>query len=65
MPHADPIPAPGFVMINRHPRDMETEVMVQFANGYVDRKHTYKAKQLRWTKTGDEWDIAAAMIVGG
>ena len=33
--------------------------MVQFANGYVDRKHTYTAPQLRWIHIGHDFDVAA------
>lgn len=33
--------------------------MVKFRCGYVDDKHTYSAKQLRWTDTGDSFDIVA------
>lgn len=59
-PH--PIPAPGF---HKNPGTYpdklppETRLMVQFANGYIDKKHTYKPMQLRWSLTGHEWDVAA------
>lgn len=62
-----PIPAPGF---HRNPGaypDMipsGTKLRVQFANGYIDEKHTYKAHQLRWTLTGHPWDVGAVCVAG-
>ena len=33
--------------------------MVQFRNGYVDRKNSYSADQLRWVHNGSDWDVVA------
>ena len=41
----------------RMPRTGETRLIVQFRNGYVDDRNTYTAKQLRWTDTGNDWDV--------
>lgn len=60
-----PIPAPGF---HRNPGafpDMippETQLRVQFANGRIDDKHTYTPRQLRWSLTGHDWDVAAVGV---
>lgn len=64
----DPIPAPGFHVNPGAYPDMlpaETQLRVQFANGYIDRKHTYKPMQLRWSLTGHDWDVAAVKPIGG
>lgn len=54
------IPAPGFTLTKgRTPRTGEKPLRVQFRNGYVDTKHTYTAKQLRWNDTGHGWDVVA------
>ena len=42
----------------RKPRTGEKLLRVQFRNGLVSR-HTYTAAQLRWTDTGDDWDVIA------
>jgi len=41
----------------RMPRTGETKLTVQFRGGYIDERNTYTAKQLRWSDTGDDWDI--------
>ena len=41
----------------RAPRTGDKPLRVKFANGRTSL-HTYSAPQLRWTKTGSEWDIA-------
>lgn len=52
--------APGFRPTNgRKPRTGEARLIVQFRGGYIDEKHTYKADDLRWTDTGDSFDIIA------
>lgn len=43
----------------RKPRTGEAKLRVQFRNGYVDDKHTYRASDLRWTDEGSAWDIIA------
>lgn len=51
--------APGFTPTQgRTPRTGEAKLIVQFRCGYVC-KWTYTAKQLRWTDTGDDWDVVA------
>lgn len=51
---------PGFTPTRgRKPRTGERRLIVQFRCGYVDKKHTYTAEQLRWSDTGDDWDIIA------
>lgn len=56
-----PVPiAEGFHATHgREPRTGETKLQVQFRCGYVDDRNTYTAKQLRWTDTGDSYDIIA------
>ena len=50
--------ADGFTPTHgRIPRTGEKPLRVQFANGYVDTKHTYTARQLRWDHTGSDWDV--------
>lgn len=57
-PH--PIPAVGFTLTKgRKPRTGGEKLQVQFANGMVDDKHEYTAEQMRWSDTGDEFDIVA------
>ena len=59
-PH--PIPAPGFYKNpGTYPDKLptETQLRVQFANGRIDDKNTYKPMQLRWGLTNHEWDVAA------
>lgn len=57
-----PVPAPGF---EKNPGDYpdlmpnNMALRVQFANGYIDEKHTYTPMQLRWGLTGSPWDIGA------
>lgn len=59
----DPIPAPGFSLTQgRTPRTKDKPLMIQFRNGYIDRKHTYTAAQLRWTDTGDDFDVIAVKL---
>lgn len=56
----DPIPAAGFEPTQWcAPPTGDMDLIVQFRNGYVDRKNTYKARQLRWNNTGHAWDIIA------
>ena len=62
----DPKPAPGFhVSPGEYPDRLppETQLVVQFANGYVDKKHTYTPRQLRWDHTGHDWDVYAVKPV--
>lgn len=42
-----------------------TKLVVQFANGQIDDKHTYTADQLRWSLTGHPWDVAAVKLADG
>lgn len=61
----DPIPAEGFKLVSgkRGPKDTGKEYQVQFrGNGYVDRKHTYTAKQMSWIHDGGPWDVVAVRI---
>ena len=60
--HCVPVPAPGFernpgAYPDLMPKDMR--LRVQFANGYIDDKHTYTPMQLRWGRVGSPWDIGA------
>lgn len=61
-----PIPAPGFKLVSgkRGPRNKDQKYHVQFANGYVDAKHSYSASQLRWDHTGHAWDVVAVRPAG-
>ena len=47
----------------RTPKTGEKQLRVIFRNGEVS-KHTYSAKQLRWTDTGSPFDIVTVEIVG-
>lgn len=40
----------------RKPRTGEAKLQVRFRNGWVS-KWTFTAKQLRWTHTGDDFDV--------
>lgn len=42
----------------RTPRTEERKLWVQFRNGRVSR-FEYTARQLRWSQTGDDWDVIA------
>jgi hypothetical protein len=42
----------------RKPRTGEMLLRVQFRNGQESR-HEYTAAQLRWSDTGDDWDVIA------
>lgn len=42
----------------RTPRTGDAALYVQYRNGYVDR-FTYSAKQLRFSDTGDDFDVVA------
>lgn len=54
------IPAPGFTLTKgRKPRTGGQKLQVQFANGMVDEKHEYDASQIRFTDTGDSFDVVA------
>jgi len=46
------------------PQTGEAKLRVKFRCGYVDDKHAYTAKQLRWTDTGSGWDVVAYQRVG-
>lgn len=62
---AHPVPAPGFHKNpGAYPDQLspETQLVVQFANGYIDKKHTYKPAHLRWSLTGDKWDVGAVKL---
>ena len=64
MPHdlpVQPIPAPGFRMVSgkRSPPDDGREYQVQFRNGFVDDKHKYTARQLKWKHEGHDFDVVA------
>ena len=53
------VPAPGFKLTNgRKPRTGGAKLNVQFRCGYVCH-FTYTAEQLRWTDTGDSFDVVA------
>jgi hypothetical protein len=41
----------------RTPRTGDRPLKVKFANG-VEARWDYTARQLRWSLTGSEWDIA-------
>jgi len=59
------VPADGFEKNPGALPDMlppETELQVQFANGCIDEKHTYRPRELRWTLTGHSWDVGAVAI---
>lgn len=54
-----PVPAPGFEPSRwSMPPTGEMRLRPQYRNGYIDR-FTYTARQLRWSDTGSEWDVAA------
>ena len=60
-----PIPAEGFHCNPGIQPDMlpsGTKLIVQFANGRIDDKHTYEAHQLRWSITHHDWDVAAVKL---
>lgn len=58
------IPAPGFSLTKgRKPRTGGDKLRVQFRNGYVC-KWEYTAEQMRWSDTGDSFDIVAVKRVG-
>jgi hypothetical protein len=48
----------------RKPRTGDKLLRVQFRNGQVSR-HEYTAAQLRWTETGDGWDVVGVRRVKG
>ena len=55
-----PVPAPGFEPNpGRAPPTGPMLFVVQFANGKIDDLNTYTASQLRWSKTGHDWDVGA------
>jgi len=43
----------------RTPKTGEAKLFVRFRCGYEDLKNEYKASQIRWTNTGDDWDAVA------
>jgi hypothetical protein len=47
----------------RKPRTGERKLRVRFRNGQVSR-WTYRADQMRWTDTGDDYDIVACELGG-
>lgn len=49
---------------NGRPPECAGPFTVQFRCGHIDRKHTYTIDQLRWTDTGDAWDVVAVMGAG-
>jgi hypothetical protein len=61
----DEIPAPGFRLVSgkHRPLNQGQKYQVQFANGYVDRKHEYTASQLKWIHAGHLWDVIAVKPV--
>lgn len=62
-----PVPASGFHLNpGAYPDQIPpgTKLIVQFANGYIDDKHEYEPRQLRWSLTGHAWDVAAVAIAG-
>lgn len=57
------IPAPGYSLTKgRKPRTGSDKLRVQYRNGMID-KHEYTAEQLRWTDTGDSFDVVAVRRV--
>lgn len=63
-----PIPAPGFHKNpGAYPDQIPpgTKLVVQFANGRIDDKHTYEPHQLRWDLTDHPWDVAAVKLADG
>lgn len=59
-----PVPAPGF---HKNPgafpdKAGDVALRVQFACGYIDEKHTCKARDLRWSLTGHPWDVGAVRV---
>lgn len=61
----DPVPAPNF---HKNPGAYpdaihpDTRLIVQFACGYIDKKHTYTPAQLRWSLTGSAFDVGAVRL---
>lgn len=54
------IPAPGFERTQwAMPPSGPLRLIVQYANGMIHADHGYLAKDLRWSRTGDAWDVAA------
>lgn len=45
----------------RSPPDDGREYQVQFRNGFVDDKHKYTARQLKWKHEGHDFDVVAVM----
>jgi len=46
------------------PREKTISLGIRWANGRASR-HEYTAAQLRWTITGDDWDIRTFWRVNG
>lgn len=40
-----------------------TKLIVQWGNGHIDKERTYTPSQLRWSLTGDDWDVYAVKLV--
>ena len=45
----------------RKPKTRDKKLRVQFRNG-VESTRPYTAEQLRWTVTGDDWDIVGVEL---
>ena len=45
-----------FQTFGRKPKTGDKPLFVRFRNG-MESRFSYVAKQLRWTDTGDDWDI--------
>lgn len=61
----DPMPAEGFHKNpGTYPAKLspDTRLVVQFANGYIDKKHNYTPVQLSWKLTGFAWDVGAVAL---
>ena len=54
--------APGFTATEGRTPVTDAKLTIQFANGYVDRKHSYTVGQLRWNRSGSEWDVLAIRL---
>jgi hypothetical protein len=48
----------------RKPRTGEKRLIVQFRCGMIDEKHEYTAAQIRWSDTGDSFDVIAVKLAG-
>lgn len=60
----DSLVAMSWVETNgRKPRTGERLLQIRFRNG-LESKEAYTAGQMRWTQTGDDWDVVAVRRAG-